>query len=92
MSRTSTMSPSVAVVSRDGGAFRPLAQISATGQHQLSAAVGARGAMALFNVGGIPIKTIAWSRLTASGFTPPRILDREQVGPGLVASGNPEGD
>jgi hypothetical protein len=48
--------------------------------------------MALFNVGGIPVKTIAWSRLTGAGFTAPQILDREQVGPGLVAAGNPRGD
>jgi hypothetical protein len=81
-----------AVVSRDGGAFHSLPQISATGQHQVSAAVGARGAIAVFNVGEVPIKTIAWSQLAASGFTPPRILDREQVGPGVIASGNPEGD
>jgi hypothetical protein len=81
-----------AVVSRDGGPFRSFPQISATAQHQVSGAVGAHSAVALFNVGGIPIKTIAWSRLTASGFTAPRVLDREEVGPGLVATGNPEGD
>ncbi len=69
-----------------------LPQISATGQDQVSAAVGARGAIALFNVGEVPIKTIAWSRLAASWFTRPRILDREQVGPGVIAAGNPEGD
>ena len=38
------------------------------------------------------MKTLAWSRLTAHGFTAPRVLDHTQAGPGLVATGNREGD
>jgi hypothetical protein len=81
-----------AAVSRHGQTFFAGPLISSTGQQQVSAGVGDDGAVALFNVGGIPVKTIAWSRLTAHGFTTPRVLDHEQVGPGLIATGNPEGD
>ena len=81
-----------AAVSRRHSGFLPGPRISATGQQQVAAALGVNSAAALFNTGGIPVKTIAWSRLTAHGFTSPQVLDHAQAGPGLVAAGNPEGD
>jgi hypothetical protein len=91
-SGSSTVFGLQAAIGRTGSAFQSEPPISSTGQQQVSTAIGAHGAAALFNFGGVPVKTIAWSRLTAHGFTAPRILDHEQTGPGLIAAGNREGE
>jgi len=63
-----------AAISRGGGPFLSTPMISPTGANQVASAAGARGAVAAFNVGGIPVKTLAWSRLRANGalFTKPQ--------------------
>jgi hypothetical protein len=81
-----------AAVSRPGSPFRGGPRISPTAEHQVSSSLGANGAVALFNVGGAPATTLAWSHLTARGFTAPQVLDHHASGPGMLALGNPQGD
>ncbi len=81
-----------AAVSRTGGPFRSTPLISATGRNEAASAQGRNSAIAVFNVGGIPIRTLAWSRLRPSGaFTAPQILDRNEIGTPVIA-GAPAGD
>ncbi|MGO9976738.1 MAG: hypothetical protein ACLP01_28830 [Solirubrobacteraceae bacterium] len=81
-----------AAVSRDGRPF-VASTTFATGAHAVAAAVGENGAVAVFNVGGIPVKDLALSRLTAgsTSFTRPSVFDRRTVGSPVVA-GAPNGD
>jgi hypothetical protein len=82
-----------AAVSHGNQPFPRTSMVSATGEQQVSAAQGAGGAMAAFYVGGIPVRTLAWSRLPSGrdAFTAPRILSRSATDAPVVA-GNPGGD
>lgn len=82
-----------AAVSRGNAPFRSTPMISSTGENQAASAQGSGGAIAAFNVGGIPVRTLAWSRLanSAANFTRPQVLDHSEISVPVIAS-NPSGN